>query len=86
LIIANGALWYAMARTVLVTIKPNAKSATVRRLSDSELRVTVRAPAEDGKANRALIELLAEYFCVPKSAIKIVRGQFARKKLLTIGE
>jgi uncharacterized protein len=75
-----------MARNVSVTVKPNAKLATVTKLTDSEYRVTVHAPAEDGKANRALIELLAGYFCVPKSAIRIVRGQFARKKLIEIGE
>ena len=69
-----------------MTVKPNAKSATITKLSDTEYRVSVHAPAEDGKANRAVIELLAEYFCVPKSAIKIVRGQFARKKWVEIGE
>jgi uncharacterized protein (TIGR00251 family) len=75
-----------MARRLSVTVKPNAKSATITKLSDTEYRVSVHAPAEDGKANRAVIELLAEYFCVPKSAIKIVRGQFARKKWVEIGE
>jgi uncharacterized protein len=74
-----------MARRLSVTVKPNAKSATITKLSDTEYRVSVHAPAEDGKANRAVIELLAEYFCVPKSAIKIVRGQFARKKWVEIG-
>ena len=69
-----------------MTVKPNAKSATITKLSDTEYRVSVHAPAEDGKANRAVIELLAEYFGVPKSAIKIVRGQFARKKWVEIGE
>jgi len=54
-------------------------------LTDTEYRASVHAPAEGGKANRALIELLADYFRVPKSAITIVRGQFARKKLLKIG-
>jgi uncharacterized protein len=86
LTLAIAALWLAMARNVSVTVKANAKSAAITKFSDTEYRVTVHAPAEDGKANRAVIELLAEYFCVPKSAIKIVRGQFARKKLFKIGE
>jgi uncharacterized protein (TIGR00251 family) len=75
-----------MARNVLVTVKHNAKSATITKISDAEFRAAVHAPAEDGKANRALIELLANYFHVPKSVITIVRGQFARKKLVKIGE
>jgi uncharacterized protein len=75
-----------MARNISVTVKPNAKSAAVTKLTDTEYRVTLHGPAQDGKANRALIELLADYFHVPKSAIMIVRGEFARKKLVKIGE
>jgi uncharacterized protein (TIGR00251 family) len=75
-----------MARNISVTVKPNAKSPTITKIGDAEFRVTVHAAAADGKANRALVEMLSEYFCVPKSAIKIVRGQFARKKLLQIDE
>jgi hypothetical protein len=75
-----------MARNISVTVKPNAKLAAITKLTDSEYRVTVHAPAENGKANRALIELLARYFCVPKSAIRIIRGQFARKKLIEISK
>jgi uncharacterized protein (TIGR00251 family) len=75
-----------MARNISVTVKPNAKLAAITKLTDSEYRVAVHAPAENGKANRALIELLARYFCVPKSAIRIIRGQFARKKLIEISK
>jgi uncharacterized protein (TIGR00251 family) len=75
-----------MAQNISVTVKPNAKSAAVTKLTETEYRVTLHAPAQDGKANRALIELLANYFHVPKLAIVIVRGEFARKKLVKIGE
>jgi uncharacterized protein len=75
-----------MAQNLPVTVKPNAKSAAVTKLTETEYRVTLHASAQDGKANRALIEVLAHYFHVPKSAIMIVRGEFARKKLVKIGE
>lgn len=75
-----------MAQNISVTVKPNAKSAAVTKLTETEYRVTLHAPAQDGKANRALIEVLANYFHVPKSAVLIVRGEFARKKLVKIGE
>jgi uncharacterized protein (TIGR00251 family) len=75
-----------MAQNISVTVKPNAKSTAVRKLTETEYRVTLHAPAQDGKANRALIELLADYFRVPKSAITIVRGEFARNKLVKIDE
>jgi uncharacterized protein (TIGR00251 family) len=75
-----------MARNISVTVKPNARSAAITKLTDTEYRASVPAPAQDGKANRALIELFADHFCVPKSAVTIVRGHFARKKLLKIGQ
>lgn len=73
-----------MARKVSVTVKPNARHSGVEKISESEFRVAVRAPAQDGAANRAVIEALAVFFAIPKSALRIVRGQSARIKLVEI--
>ena len=73
-----------MARRIYVTVKPNAKRADITPISDTEFRVVVPAPAQDGKANEALIEILAGYFRVPKSKITILRGHSARKKLIEL--
>lgn len=53
-------------------------------MTESEFRVAVREPAQDGKANRALIELLSDHFRIAKSAIKIVRGLHSRHKLIEV--
>ena len=74
-----------MATKIAVAVKPNAKKAQVIKLSDSEYRIAVRAPAQDGKANQAVIEILADYLGVTKSAVKIIRGHSSRHKLLEIG-
>jgi uncharacterized protein len=55
-----------------------------RKLSESEYRVSVQAPAQDGKANQALIELLARYFDIPKTMLRIIRGRSSRQKLIEI--
>jgi len=73
-----------MARKISLTVKPNARYASVEKISDAEFRVAVRVPAQEGAANRAVIEALAEFFAVPKSTIRIVRGQSSRKKLVEI--
>jgi uncharacterized protein (TIGR00251 family) len=73
-----------MARKFLVTVKPNARHASVEKISEAEFLVTVRAPAQEGAANRAVIEALAEFLAVPKSTVRIVRGRSARKKLVEI--
>ena len=69
---------------IWVTVKPQARREEVRKLADGEYSVSVRAPAREGKANEAVIELLAEHFSVPKSSIRIVRGETARRKLVEI--
>lgn len=73
-----------MARRIYVTLKPNAKRSDITPISDTEFRVAVPAPAQNGKANEALVEILAGYFKVPKSTITILRGHSARKKLIEL--
>ena len=81
-----GALRLGMARRIHVTVKPRAKTPEITKVTDGEYRVMVRAPAQDGKANLALIDLLADFFKVPKPTIKILRGQSSRRKLIEIGD
>ena len=73
-----------MALKIQVNVKPAAKHETIEAVSEAEYNVWVRAPARDGRANRALLELLAEHFRVPKSALSIVRGEKSRRKLVQI--
>lgn len=70
---------------ILVAVKPNSKKSEVKKISEGEYAVSVNAPAREGKANEAVIELLARHFSVPKSSIRIIRGQTARRKLIEIG-
>jgi hypothetical protein len=48
------------------------------------LSVRVTAPPEDGKANAAVCKLVAKTLGVPKSAVRVVRGESARHKMLEI--
>jgi uncharacterized protein (TIGR00251 family) len=47
-------------------------------------KVKTTTPPEDGKANKAVIELLAEFFAVKKSAIEIISGGTSRTKIIEI--
>lgn len=42
------------------------------------------APPVDGKANEALVKLLAEYFNISKSAISIVGGKSTPRKMVDV--
>lgn len=65
---------------VTVHAKPGAKAKRVEELPDGSLRVSVRAPPVDGKANDAIIGALAEYFRVKKSDIVLRSGASSRTK------
>jgi uncharacterized protein len=74
-----------MAITITVTVKPNAATSGFVQISSLEYKASVTAVPEKGKANQAVIELLADHFGVTKSAITILRGKSAKKKLIRIG-
>lgn len=48
------------------------------------LKVQVTAPPEDGKANAAIVKLLAKAMRVPKSACTVTGGQTSRNKTITV--
>lgn len=50
----------------------------------AEIRASVTAVPEDGKANRALVKLLSKSWGVPKSAIAILAGATDRHKILSL--
>jgi len=63
-----------------VRVQPKARANAVKGWSGQALRVSVTATPEDGKANRAVIDLLAETFDVAPSSISLVRGAASRDK------
>ncbi len=54
--------------------------------ANGQQRLTVRvsAPAQDGKANKALCSAVATALGLPKSAVAVTAGEKSRLKTLTI--
>lgn len=70
---------------ITVKVKPGSKQGDkLERLDDGAFVVFLRARAHDGKANTALIKLLAKEFDVPKTSIKIKSGHTSRTKLIEL--
>lgn len=67
-----------------VKVKPNARHAKVEQIDASTYRVAVTVPPEAGKANDAMIALLAKHFRIAKSRITILRGTTTRTKLINV--
>lgn len=67
-----------------VIVKPNAKRECIEKQADGEYRISVNASPIEGKANEAVIRLLADHFSVPKSAVHIVRGAHGKRKWVEV--
>lgn len=71
---------------IFVDAKPRARVEKIERVSENQLRVWVKEPPEDGRANEAILRAVAEYFHVPFSSVHLLSGHTARKKLVEIQE
>ncbi len=68
---------------IAVRVTPRASRNAV--IVDGDLiRVTVTTVPEDGKANAAVIKLLAKALGVAKSRLTLIRGATAREKVFRI--
>ena len=74
---------------VSVRLQPGASRAAIegpQALADGRvvLRVRVTQPPEGGKANAALVKLLAKSCKVPKTKVEVIAGHGARLKTVLI--
>jgi len=65
-------------------IKPNSKIDKTTVNADGSLRIKIKAPPVDGKANEYLIGYLAEIFDLPKRNIQIISGFTGSHKRINI--
>lgn len=71
-------------RVIKIYLQPRAsKNEVLGRYRDG-IKVKVMAPPVEGKANDALIRLLAKTWNLPTSQIEIVKGHRSREKTLRI--
>lgn len=75
----NGAVVFS------VRVQPRASKDEIAGEIGGALKVRLQAPAVEGRANEALIELLAQLLKTPKSAVRILSGDRSRTKRIEIG-
>lgn len=69
---------------ISVKARPGASENLVTKIAEGQFEVWVKEPPIQGRANRAVIRLIAEYFRVPVVNVKIVSGFTLRNKILEI--
>jgi uncharacterized protein (TIGR00251 family) len=70
---------------IQVKVKPKSRTEELSREGDSFI-IKVKEPPREGRANQAVIKLLAEHFGVPQSQVRILSGFKSRNKVIGIGE
>ena len=74
----NGAVAFA------VRLQPRASRDEVSGVIEGALKIRLRAPAVENRANEALCEFLATLLKRPKSAVRILGGEHSRTKRVAI--
>lgn len=69
---------------IRVKVKPNARQTSLEQLPDGSWLARLRSPANEGRANRELLALVAEHFRCPKAAVSVKSGAVSRTKLIRI--
>lgn len=69
---------------IIVRAKPSAREDSVKSIDAHTYEVSVIAPPIGGKANAAIVKLLAEHFHVAPSLVEILSGHMARVKVVEI--
>jgi uncharacterized protein (TIGR00251 family) len=68
----------------LVRVQPRASKDEIAGVIDGALKVRLRAPALEGRANEALCEYLARVLKTSKAAVRILSGERSRSKRVEI--
>ncbi|ARG99805.1 DUF167 domain-containing protein [Legionella micdadei] len=80
-------MWYkreADVITLCVYVQPGAKTTGIVGLHGDALKIRLNTQPIEGRANEALLSYIAQLFDVPTRQVKLVRGNKARQKILTI--
>lgn len=67
-----------------VSVKTSSKNSRIAGEQNGVLKIEVTAPPVEGKANRAVIKLIAQSLDVAPSRVSIVAGQKSKKKRIVV--
>jgi len=69
---------------IKIKVHPNSKKNKIIQKSDTVFECYIKAKPKQGKANQALIKLLADFFDIPEKDIKLIKGFKNRNKVFEI--
>jgi uncharacterized protein (TIGR00251 family) len=70
--------------TFAVKIHPRARKDAITGELEDALKLSLKAPPVEGRANEACIEFLANLLKVPRSSVTIASGQCSHNKVIRV--
>lgn len=67
---------------IFVKVKPGAREEKIVKISETNFSVAVKEPPIKGKANAAVIRVLAGYFGIAPSRLRILVGATSKLKII----
>ena len=67
-----------------IRVIPRAKQNSITVDADGTIRVHTTTAPTDGRANDAVVRMLAKHFDIPRSSIRIIRGETSHNKVIEI--
>ena len=67
-----------------VRVQPGASKNEIVGLQEDALKIRISAPPVEGKANKALVQFLAEQLTVKRSQVEILSGHATRRKTIHV--
>jgi len=69
---------------IFVKAKPSAKEEKIKKVSETNFIVWVKESPIKGKANAAIVEVIAGHFNVTPSQVHLLAGSSSRQKIFEI--
>ena len=76
--------WKSGDLLLRLQVQTRASADKFAEILENRIKLRIKAPAVDGKANEAIIKVLAKEFRTAKSTIQILSGHNSKKKLVII--
>ncbi len=80
----SAATWHGDQLHLFVRVQPRCSRNEVQGVKDGRLCIRTTATPADGKANKAVVRLLAGYLGVAPSRIKLTKGMTQRNKQFVV--
>jgi hypothetical protein len=71
---------------IVVGVKTGSGENKVVKVDEGHYRVWVTAVPQKGEANKAVVKILADYFEVSLSKVRIVMGRTSKEKLIEVSK